>query len=205
MNELEYNHALFAILRAKRKELADEAGVPPYIVFSDRTLVEMAAYTPQTPKSLLDISGVGQAKARQYGETFLELIREYCQKHNIVEKTRPAPPKRESKSEAGQRTTQVGEAYNAGENVQNLMTRYAVTLATIIDHLVKYSAAGNPLRKDDELLALSPISPMLQKAVFEAFAEVGTDFLKPAFDRLNGAVHYDDLKILRIVFLSRSE
>ncbi len=85
---LEYNHALFALLRARRKELADAAGVPPYVVFSDRTLVEMAAYFPQSNQSLLNISGVGQVKARQYGENFLEVIIPYCQKHAIVEKER---------------------------------------------------------------------------------------------------------------------
>ena len=66
--EIEYNHALFALLRQKRKELADEAGVPPYVIFSDKTLVEMAAYYPQSVSSLLTISGVGQVKLRQYGE-----------------------------------------------------------------------------------------------------------------------------------------
>jgi ATP-dependent DNA helicase RecQ len=205
IDELEYNHALFAILRAKRKELADEAGLPPYVVFSDRTLVEMAAYTPQTSARLLDISGVGQVKAQKYGEIFLELIREYSQKHNIPEKPRPAAPRREPKNEAGQRTTQIGEAYNAGESVQDLMARHGITVGTILDHLVKYSTAGHPLRKNDEILGMTNIGPMLQKAVFEAFTETGTDYLKPAYDHLNGAVSYDDLKILRLAYLSRSE
>ncbi|MBI5841940.1 MAG: DNA helicase RecQ [Chloroflexi bacterium] len=84
--ELEYNNALFSLLRTKRKEMADEMGVPPYVVFSDKTLVEMAAYYPQSPASLLTISGVGQVKARQYGEAFLEVIKSYCEKHRIVEK-----------------------------------------------------------------------------------------------------------------------
>src|SRR5512141_860626 len=50
--KLEYDHALFAVLRARRKEMADAAGVPPYVIFPDRTLVEMAAYAPQTPERL---------------------------------------------------------------------------------------------------------------------------------------------------------
>jgi ATP-dependent DNA helicase RecQ len=90
---LEYNHALFAILRAKRKELADAAGVPPYVIFPDRTLVELAAYAPQSPERLLDISGVGQVKARQYGESFLKVLVTFCQKHAIPEKTQRDPPR----------------------------------------------------------------------------------------------------------------
>ena len=50
--EIEYNSALFALLRQKRKEMADEAGVPPYVIFSDKTLVEMAAYYPQSMDEL---------------------------------------------------------------------------------------------------------------------------------------------------------
>ncbi|HEX9840416.1 MAG TPA: DNA helicase RecQ, partial [Anaerolineales bacterium] len=79
--ELEYNNALFALLRQKRKEMADQAGVPPYVIFSDKTLVEMSAYYPQSIESLLTISGVGQVKARQYGEAFSEIIKSYCDKH----------------------------------------------------------------------------------------------------------------------------
>ena len=82
--ELEYNHALFALLRQKRKEMADEAGVPPYVIFSDKTLIEMAAYYPQSTESLLNISGVGQVKVRQYGESFLEVIEAYCEKHGLA-------------------------------------------------------------------------------------------------------------------------
>jgi ATP-dependent DNA helicase RecQ len=201
--ELEYNHALFAILRTKRKELADAAGVPPYVVFSDRTLVEMAAYTPQTPESLLNISGVGQVKAQQYGETFLELIKSYCNKHGIVETQRSAPEKStKTKSGAGNRYKLVGEAYNSGESFQALVERYAVAPATILDHLLKYCADGNTLRDPAGLQALASSTPLMQAAIFAAFDEVGTDFLKPAFDRLNGTVSYEELKILRIIYVN---
>jgi ATP-dependent DNA helicase RecQ len=77
------NSELFVILRQKRKEMADAAGVPPYVIFSDRTLMEMAAYYPQSNASLLDIFGVGQAKLKKYGDTFLEIIKSYCKEHGL--------------------------------------------------------------------------------------------------------------------------
>ena len=123
--ELEYNHALFALLRAKRKELADAAGVPPYVIFADRTLVEMAAYAPQSPERLLDISGVGQVKARQYGQAFLEVLQDYCRKHNLPEKTKAET--RRTKDDSGRRYVMVAEAFNAGESLTDLMERYHVT------------------------------------------------------------------------------
>ncbi len=201
--ELEYNHALFAILRTRRKELADEAGVPPYVIFSDRTLVEMAAYYPQTVESLLAISGVGQVKARQYGETFVDLMKAYCQKHGLAEKKKESV---REKSDSGRRYAMVAEAYNDGETIEDLMARYKVQAGTILDHLARYVMAGNSLRNDgNDLLSLSNISPDQQKSAFEAFDELGTAFLKPVFDKLGGAINYDELKILRLVALSQQD
>ncbi len=68
--------AAFESLRAVRRRLADAAGVPAYLVFSDATLAEMAERRPATPAALLDISGVGPKKLATYGEVFIEAIRE---------------------------------------------------------------------------------------------------------------------------------
>jgi ATP-dependent DNA helicase RecQ len=70
----EADRELFERLRARRKELADRQGVPAYIVFSDKVLVEMAAQRPRTDDELLAVSGVGPAKLEKYGADFLELL-----------------------------------------------------------------------------------------------------------------------------------
>jgi ATP-dependent DNA helicase RecQ len=199
---LEYDHALFAVLRSKRKELADQAGVPPYVVFSDRTLVEMAAYFPQSPEGLLEISGVGRVKAQRYGEIFLDVLRPYCQEHGLAEK---AKPKTRAKDDPGGRYVIVAEAFNAGESVEGLMARYRVKVGTILDHLARYAAAGHKLRHAEGLLSLSSSSPDQQQAVFEAFDELGTAYLKPVFDKLGGNISYDELKILRICYLGQGD
>jgi ATP-dependent DNA helicase RecQ len=200
--ELEYNSALFALLRQKRKELADAAGVPPYVIFSDKTLVEMAAYYPQSMTSLLNISGVGQVKLRQYGEMFLDVIVSYCKKHELKENGKEAP---REKSDTNRRYMIVSESYNAGETIQDLMERYRVTAATILDHLARYLAAGNKLRNGEDLQTLTSVSPEAQEAAFAAFDELSPTFLKPVFDQLNGMLSYDDLKILRILYLISSQ
>lgn len=68
---------LFEVLRALRKEKAVEIGVPPYLVFSDKTLEEMAAARPTDEASLLRISGVGEVKLERFGDAFLSAINEY--------------------------------------------------------------------------------------------------------------------------------
>ena len=71
----EGDEGLFQALRALRKRLADEQQVPPYVIFSDATLVEMAAQRPVTLDELLRVNGVGQQKLGRYGAAFLEVIR----------------------------------------------------------------------------------------------------------------------------------
>ena len=76
-----YDNDLFDLLRALRKQLADEQGIPPYIVFSDRSLRDMAALLPRSPEDMLSVSGVGEVKLQRYGKQFLDLIRRYCEEH----------------------------------------------------------------------------------------------------------------------------
>jgi hypothetical protein len=68
------NRALFEKLRAKRLELAKAQNVPPYVIFHDRTLVEMAARCPRSVAQFAAIPGAGEAKLARYGEAFLEVI-----------------------------------------------------------------------------------------------------------------------------------
>lgn len=72
-----YNQALFDYLRHLRKELADEQGVPPYIIFPDTSLREMATYLPRNESQMLNISGVGVRKMAFYGQHFLNGIAEF--------------------------------------------------------------------------------------------------------------------------------
>ena len=206
----EYDRDLFEVLRSKRKELADLAGVPPYAIFPDRTLVEMAAYYPMRDESLGKIFGVGTVKRERYGEMFLEAIRAYCAHKGLSEKSKT--PTRRTRVSADEepslrkpRHVEVGEAYNAGQGIQDLMTTYAVQVGTILDHLAKYVIEGRPLRAGEDLRALSRLNVRQQDAVMQAFAAEGPDLLKPVFDRLNGAVSYDELKVLRVLYLALTQ
>jgi ATP-dependent DNA helicase RecQ len=168
----------------------------------------MAAYYPQSLTSLLTISGVGQVKLTQYGEAFLTVIQAYCEKHKLKEKTRDKEKRvrkskkaKEEKNTIGLRFSVIGDAYNSGESLQSLMARFRVQPGTILDHLVQYVSDGNHLRLGNDLLALVASSPDEQQAAMKAFDELGPTRLKPVFDKLEGNVGYDDLKILRLIYL----
>jgi ATP-dependent DNA helicase RecQ len=71
---LEYDEDLFQLLRARRKQIADRDGVPPYVVFGDGSLAEMAATLPANKEDMLSINGVGQTKLERYGSEFIDEI-----------------------------------------------------------------------------------------------------------------------------------
>lgn len=71
----EEDQPLWNALRSCRKRLAEEHGVPPYVIFHDATLREMLEFRPLTPEQLLSITGVGQSKLERFGDDFLEVIR----------------------------------------------------------------------------------------------------------------------------------
>ena len=72
-----YDRKLFAKLRKLRKSLADDNNVPPYVVFNDTTLLEMAEHLPVSASDLLDITGVGQRKLEKFGRPFMAMIRDH--------------------------------------------------------------------------------------------------------------------------------
>jgi ATP-dependent DNA helicase RecQ len=82
----DYDQSLFDALRIRRKQLADAAGVPPFVVFSDATLAEMARLLPTDADQLHTISGVGELKLSRYGKSFLDVIKMHTDSQGAVNK-----------------------------------------------------------------------------------------------------------------------
>ena len=79
-----YDEALFTMLKNLRKSVAKRKGVPPYVVFQDPSLEEMATVFPCTLEELQKINGVGQGKAEKFGQEFVELISKYVEENDII-------------------------------------------------------------------------------------------------------------------------
>ena len=97
--DYEYDHTLFEKLRKKRKEIAKASNLPPYIIFADKALIEMSTFFPKSENSFMKINGVGQTKFEKYGDTFLNIIQEYCQEFKIKEKIKEDKTQYKLKSE----------------------------------------------------------------------------------------------------------
>jgi ATP-dependent DNA helicase RecQ len=81
--EEEFSKDLFEDLRRLRMQLARKEGLPPYCIFHDRTLREMATRRPANPPEMLSVVGVGEITFRKYGRFFLDLISSYSTSSNL--------------------------------------------------------------------------------------------------------------------------
>jgi ATP-dependent DNA helicase RecQ len=196
-----YDAGLFQALRALRRELADAANVPPYVVFSDRTLVEMATYCPQTQQRLLEMEGVGQVKLERYGDAFLAVLREYCAAHGLVERPKaPHAPPALTGRPAKRRFVEIGELFATGWSVEQLQVQYGVQRSTIMGHLANFLRQGGAV-DGERVRAASTLTPEQQAQVLALFDELGADALSPVFQALSGAIPYEELHVMRVVYL----
>ncbi|MFQ5435437.1 MAG: RQC domain-containing protein, partial [Anaerolineae bacterium] len=199
---LDHDAALFAQLRAKRKELADAADVPPYVIFSDRSLVEMAAYFPQSAPAFAEMYGVGQQKLKKYADKFLPIIQAYCRERRIPEKEKPVVSR--PVSSGGDRMTAVATLYNNGQSIAEIGVMFGVKTRTVFGHLWKAAQTGLTMRPDGFLEATT-LTPEMQQRVIATFAELGTDYLRPVYEALDEAVDWDDLHLLRLYVVNKGE
>ena len=200
---LQQERALFEELRKLRLALAREARLPPFVIFSDKTLQEMAQTRPQTEAELRAVSGVGDKKLATYGARFLEAVKAFCA-------TQGANPEMQATSAAqGEalapeaRRVEMGAFFNSGLAVEDLARRYGVQPSTVLRYLMEYAGGGHEL-DGERLLPYVEAPDALRGDAFALFAELGVDELRPVYDALGGKVSYDDLRLLRIYFRSQT-
>ena len=133
-------------LKQLRYEIAIRENVPAYIIFSDATLVELASYLPLTIPDLRRISGFGDIKIAKYGQAFLKVITEYCEKKNLpskigsrVNKNHKQKPVRENPGDSRRVSLQM---FRSGKSIPEIATERKFTVATIEGHLASFISSG---------------------------------------------------------------
>jgi len=154
---LPYLQDLFDDLRRVRTAIARSENVPPYVIFSDVTLVEMATYLPQDEIELRRISGVGDLKLEKYGADFIRAITTYCLKNDLRSRIALKSPKRERKvrtkrDSSGKDTFQISlEMFRAGKSIAQIAAERGLSNTTIENHLARFIPDGKVSL--DELVA----------------------------------------------------
>lgn len=204
---IDFNSDLFTILKTHRKQIADQANVPPYAIFADKSLQEMAHYYPQSEISLLKIHGVGQAKFNKYGEQFIKLIVDFCVQNSLDEVTNHASGASQATKAAsttiGDKTRQITTFFEQGMSVQAIAVQNKIKPNTVYSHLHKFVSLGNKLEHPERLTDEMNLAPPLLEKGLAAFTEHGPERLKPVFDALDEQVSYEQLHLLRVFYLQR--
>ncbi len=200
----DYDEILFERLRQLRMQLAQQANVPPYIIFSDASLRDMAIYYPQTSEAFVQMQGVGAVKLERYGETFLSVIRTYCREMGLVERVKAAPVAITRVASGGHtRREEVLDLYRCGTGVAEIAEMFAIQPKTVINHLWEAVQAGESIGAEP-LLPLCTLPAEQQERTLRTFAELGTGALRPVYDALGEAVPWDELHILRLYAVARA-
>lgn len=193
----DYSEKLFAQLRNERLRLAQDEGVPPFVIFSDRTLREMALYFPDTPEQMSGISGVGDAKLERYGDNFMTIIEMYKHMHPEEAKERSilqVPLKiKKAKKKKGKTVTKTLELARHGLSLAAIASMRGLSEGTISQHIEKLleEERGDGLDVDQLLDA----SKRLQ--VEELFTRHPNQSMKAIIEASGDTVTYAELRIVR--------
>jgi ATP-dependent DNA helicase RecQ len=204
IESLDFNRELFVLLKKKRTELAQDQNVPPYVIFPDTTLIEMAYYFPQSKKRLLGIHGIAQVKAKKYGADFLPVIATFCRQHGLDEKQKSEQPNTVTVTKTlspKSRPYKVGELFNQDKSVPEIAAHFDVKEVTVLSNLLKFVKAGNSI-SSERILEFSTLNKEKIEQITKAFDEHGLDMLRPIFEALNEQVSYDELRVIQLYMIT---
>ena len=187
------NEALFTELRMVRKRVADEQGVPPFVILSDRSLREMAARYPVTPAAMGLIQGVGAHKLKRYGALFAEAVQSFLERNPEVE---PDPHSSEVEGSRPLRRNPschlTGELLDQGLPVSEIAARRGLAAGTIAGHIEQLMEAGHPVDIDRLM------EPDRRRQIEDLFEGTSSPQLKDIVDRSeDGAVSYAEARLVR--------
>jgi ATP-dependent DNA helicase RecQ len=189
------DRGLFERLRELRRQKAAERGLPPFVVFSDATLRNLARCRPSTPKNLLAVHGIGEKKAAEYGVDFLEAIGDYCREHNVPQDTLDVPAEQSAERKPVLEFTASGAKRRAcelllqGQSIDQVCQAVGRARSTVSEYLAEVIASQG----------ISDPTAWLDEDRFAriraAAKEHGGERLKPIFEALGGEVPYDEIRI----------
>ena len=190
-DDLPMDENLFVQLKILRKNIASEEGLPPYIIFSDKSLHAMASYKPQNEQQMLQINGVGEQKMRKYGSGFLQKIIQYCQNNDIDQ----IPVKIKTSSIKKEKVNTYQETfsmYEQGLSAESIAEQRMLSVNTVLGHLVKLKEDGFEvdLKKFVDRKTYEKVNKLAKELEIRA-----NDPLKPIFELLEGNVTYGEIKI----------
>ncbi|MBS1744859.1 MAG: helix-turn-helix domain-containing protein, partial [Bacteroidetes bacterium] len=177
-------------LRELRNKICEQKNLPVYMVVSTATIDEMAEYLPQDMNEIVMIKGFGNAKAKQYGKPFLDVIKAYCEEHHLSSfiHTKKDVKKRSIKSSTKEDTKQISyNLYKEGHSVAEISKIRNFAVSTIESHLACYIERG--------LISVNELVRSEKIILIESYID-GEISISSIKEKLGDAVSYGEIKMV---------
>ncbi len=189
---------LFEMLKSLRKKVAKQKGFPPYAIFQDPSLEEMATVYPTNEEELAQVNGVGMGKVTRYGAPFIELIKKYVEDNDIETASEVIVKSAVNKSKS---KIWIIQQIDRKVDLEEICEAKNLSLSEVLDEIEHICYSGTRLNLDyyiDQIMEQDR-----QEEIFEYFMSAETDNLQIALEELGGDDYSEEeLRLMRIKFLS---
>ena len=188
---------LFAMLKNLRKKLSKQLELPPYVIFQDPSLEAMATTYPITIDELKNIPGVGEGKAKRYGEEFCALIKRHCEENEI---DRPEDIRIRTVANKSKLKVAIINAIDRKVALDDLAISKGVEFDELLDDVESIVYSGTKLNIDyflEEILDEENLNE-----IYDYFKNSDTDSIDAAIEELGGEYSEEEIRLVRIKFIS---
>ena len=188
---------LFAMLKNLRKKLSKQLELPPYVIFQDPSLEAMATTYPVTIDELKNIPGVGEGKAKRYGEEFCALIKRHCEENEI---DRPEDIRIRTVANKSKLKVAIINAIDRKVALDDLAISKGVEFDELLDDVESIVYSGTKLNIDyflEEILDEENLNE-----IYEYFKSSDTDSIDTAIEELGGEYTEEEIRLVRVKFIS---
>jgi ATP-dependent DNA helicase RecQ len=193
-----YDVNLFELLKKLRKDVAKKKNLPPYVIFQDPSLEEMATVYPTSAEELAKINGVGMGKITKFGKPFLDIIEKYVDENDIMTASDVVVKSAVNKSKT---KIFIIQQIDRKIDLEEIADAKGISYTELIDEIENICYSGTKLNLDYYIENI--MDPDKVDEVFDYFMTAESDTISDALDEL-GEDEYDeeDLRLLRVKFLS---
>jgi len=191
------DEALLTILKNLRKKVAKEKGVPPYVVFQEPSLIEMATVFPTTQDELSGINGVGSGKAQKFGKAFLEVISQYVDENDITPSSEVVIKSSVNKSKI---KIFIIQQVDRKVDLEEIAESKKIPLAELMEEIEHICYSGTKLNLDYYIDQI--VDEEKQEDIYDYFMSADNDSIAHAIQTLGREYTEEELRLMRIKFLS---
>ena len=188
---------LYAMLKNLRKKLSKQLELPPYVIFQDPSLEAMATTYPITIDELKNIPGVGEGKAKRYGEEFCALIKRHCEENEI---DRPEDIRIRTVANKSKLKVAIINAIDRKVALDDLAISKGVEFDELLDDIESIVYSGTKLNIDYFLEEILDEENMLE--IYDYFKTSDTDNINIAIEELGGEYSEEEIRLVRVKFIS---